>query len=240
MYKRQGLQTLEPTSVPGFSVLSKHILRFIADDFESFTKFVKTQESDTPLPGKLTEGLNLPPTNEQINNFVFVKLRITKLWECLRTLVGCFDQVIPELLSDLIALHDNIQLKRVSKIPAHEHHLGNLAYNRILQFIVFQFESLPQYVSVLNWNRWCEGLIRMIKTLNVNCQSIALLALFNMWDFIATKDGLKERMVKFLVVEMWNQLALDTNFDIVKILFFKVVVFRLMNDDCLLYTSRCV
>ncbi|SCU98481.1 LADA_0H13300g1_1 [Lachancea dasiensis] len=225
-----NVRKTDPQSVPGCKLLIRYISKNLDTDISAFTRFLRSQESDSFLHTR-PNGQTTSLTSEQLNNFVFVNFKTIKLWECLRALVGCLDPAIPELLCSLIRLHDDLHLKRLAKIPAHDYQLANLMYNRILQFILFQFETMNHYLMALDWRKWSDGLRRMLESLNVNCQSVALLSLFNIWDFLPMQHDLRAEMSTLLVVDMWNSLGKDTYFDVVRILFFKIVVFRLLNDS---------
>ncbi|CAR22914.1 Ahk1p [Lachancea thermotolerans CBS 6340] len=225
-----GVNEISAEYIPGCSFLSWYLGKCIDNDLQSFTRYVKSQESDITQHNKIHAN-HSPVTSEQINNFVFVNFKTIKLWECIRTLIGCVHPALSTLLGSLVSFHDNIQFRKISKIPSHDFLLGNLAYNRILQFIIFQFDTIPQYLNCLDWHKWCHGIMRMLKTLNANCQSVALLALFNIWRFIPSENALKSDMSYLLSVTLWNHLALETHYDVVRILFFKIIVFHLLDSE---------
>ncbi|SCV04720.1 LANO_0G11936g1_1 [Lachancea nothofagi CBS 11611] len=229
LFAAHNLKTIDTKAIPGCRILIRYISKNLDSDLSAFTRFIKSQENDN-FQHTRPNGHVTPVTGEQLNNFVFVNFKTIKLWECVRTLVGCVHPAMPELLCNFVELHDTLQLKRFARIPAHDYQLGNLIYNKLLQFIVFQFNSMTPYLVALDWRKWSEGLTRMLKTLNVNCQSVALLSLFNIWDFIPTEEGLRAEIANLLVMNMWNHLARDTCFEVIRILFFKIVVFRLLSD----------
>ncbi|CUS20243.1 LAQU0S01e02234g1_1 [Lachancea quebecensis] len=225
-----GINEISLENLPGCSFLSWYLGKCIDGDFQSFTRYVKSQESDITQHNKIHAN-HSSATSEQMNNFVFVNFKTIKLWECIRTLIGCVHPALPTLLKSLVSFHDSIQFRKISKIPSHDFLLGNLAYNRVLQFIIFQFETVPQYLECLDWRKWCHGIMRMLKTLNVNCQSVALLALFNIWKFIPSRNALKGDMSYLLSTVLWKHLALETHYDVIRILFFKIIVFHLLDNE---------
>lgn len=231
----QHYQAIDPKSVPGLDLILRRVSRFFDSDMHVFRRYMKSQERDTLLLTKPHAGHSGPLSSEQLNNFVFVNFKTIKLWECVRSVVGCLNDQMPYLLGSLISLHDDLQLQQVGKIPAYDSVMANLIYNKILQFIIFQFDTTyPKYLDNLHWDRWCTGIINMLKTLNFNCQSVGLLCLFNIWKNIPFTGGLKSKIIHVLMEDLWDVLVTENYFDIVKVLFFKLVVFQMLSDpfDC--------
>ncbi|SCU90211.1 LAME_0E07536g1_1 [Lachancea meyersii CBS 8951] len=224
----QNIKVIDQASIPGCKVITRYVGKNLHCDIMAFTRFMKSQEIDG-FHHTRPNGQAFSITGEQIDNFVFSNFKTVKLWECVRSLTGSLHPAFPDQLYAFIKFHDNIMLQKLAKIPAHDYQLGNLIYNRLLQFVLFQFNSMGSYLLALNWRKWCQGLTRMLRTLNVSCQSVALVSLFNMWDYIPADQKLRDEFVSILVIDMWEILAENTIFDIVRILFFKIVVFRLLN-----------
>ncbi|CEP61616.1 Ahk1p LALA0_S03e06920g [Lachancea lanzarotensis] len=224
-----NIEKVDKVSIPGCEVLIRYISKNLDSDIAAFSRFLKSQENDSFQHTRPT-GQTFPVTSEQTDNFVFVNFKTVKLWECIRSLVGCLHPNMSNLLCNWIKLHDGILLRKLAKIPAYDHQLGNLIYNRLLQFVLFQFYSLEPYLLAFNWPKWCQGLTSMLQTLNVNCQCVALVSLFNIWDYIPTDQQVQSDIITTLVIDWWENLAQDTIFDVVRILFFKIVVFRLLSS----------
>ncbi|SCU97527.1 LAFA_0G11870g1_1 [Lachancea sp. 'fantastica'] len=225
----RNIEKVDKVSIPGCQILIRYVTKNLDSDFAAFSRFLKSQENDCFQHTRPTGHISLV-TSEQTDNFVFVNFKTVKLWECIRSLTGCLHPNMPDLLCDFIKIHDDILLKKLAKIPAYDYQLGNLIYNRLLQFILFQFYSLEPYLSAFNWAKWCQGLTSMLQTLNVNCQCVALVSLFNIWDYIPTDQQVRSDVISTLVAEWWESLAQDTIFDVIRILFFKIVVFRVLNS----------
>lgn len=168
-------------------------------------------------------GENHIVTTEKLNDFLFSNFRILRVWECLRNLSGCLekDSNLPILLS----LHDSSQLRYISTIPANDSGVANVIYNKVFQFIVFQFRSLPS-VQFLHWDIWFAGVSAMLQTLNNNSQTVALLFLFNIWPHIPI--DLQSMLSQQLTDEYWNFLTFENDFQLVRVLFLKVLVFRIV------------
>ncbi|SCU77704.1 LAMI_0A02058g1_1 [Lachancea mirantina] len=231
LLNKNAQQQLVVSDVPGGDVLLKHVRLFLEADLQAYARFVKAQEPDM-FQWTKPQTSNVNSSSEALrNNFIFVNFKTIKLWECLRTLVGCTDSQFPALTHQLIQLHDLQQLESLGAVPAYDHMTANLAFNKIIQFIVFQFEStLPKYLSDIHWAKWVAGVIGMLKTLNVNCQTVGLTFLFNIWKFIPNETYLKQELAHTIISELWEPFTIDCDFDSVRILFMKLAVFQIMQD----------
>ncbi|AGO12426.1 AaceriAER073Cp [[Ashbya] aceris (nom. inval.)] len=228
---------------PGALVLLDHVGTSLSRDLPKFAQYMRTQDLKEPslAQGNSSAALatrlnNMPPAvaSDKLNSFVYTKFQSVKIWECLRNLVGCFRRLTrtsaDQLLHRLIQEHDLRLLEATSKIPAYDSVVGNLVFNKLLQFIVFQFAgSQPSFLQDLNWSGWIKGLEGMLCTLNSNCQSIALLCLFNIWDAIPTPQ--RRAIQDILLSDLWYRLTIETEFHIVRILFMKLLVFRVVPDE---------
>ncbi|QLL33277.1 hypothetical protein HG536_0E01880 [Torulaspora globosa] len=220
--------------LPGASILLEHVTcMFLRNDLNRFTKFVqstnKTKSSNNAfnvsdtMPDSSAASTDVFMTNEMLNEFVFTNFSILRLWECLRSLAGCF-QGDPNM-SRLLRLHDLSQLKHVAEISAYDHSMANVIYNKTLQFVVFQFESYS-LADFLNWDIWCRGIVAMLRTLNGNCQVVALLCLFNNWEYML--PAVQNQITTELLENLWFSLTTECDFQLSKVLFFKLLVFRVI------------
>ncbi|QLQ80835.1 hypothetical protein HG537_0E01900 [Torulaspora globosa] len=220
--------------LPGASILLDHVTCiFLRNDLNRFTKFVQSANknkasnavfnvSDT-MPDSSAASSDVFMTNEMLNEFVFTNFSILRLWECLRSLAGCF-QGDPNM-TRLLRLHDLSQLKQVTEISAYDHSMANVIYNKALQFMIFQFES-SSLAEILNWDIWCQGILAMLRTLNGNCQVVALLCLFNNWTYIPS--AVQNQITTDLLDSLWFSLTTECDFQLSKVLFFKLLVFRVI------------
>lgn len=245
--------TLTISAIPGLSILTSFVESFLDKDFSNYLQYLKCQEREIPqqnsgggggdnthVPTKPNGGSgNSSVTSEKLNNFIYTKFRTIKMWECLRSLAGCFESTEKSfpVIAQVIALHDKLQLKTVSKIPAYDSMMANLIYNKILQFILFQFATKPKLLKQLQWDVWIRGILGMLQTLNVHCQSVSLLCLFNIWKYIPNDsdpingtDGLRSQISIFLIEKLWDSLTVDNDFHIVRVLFVKLIVFQVLGD----------
>lgn len=239
--------------IPGANVLIAHVTSgFFRIDLARFTKFLQSNNNVNGMgPGRsdlndplLTSGLVAPAaansnasvsagvgdnttvTAEVLNDFLFSNFRIIRVWECLRNLSGCLEKNpnLPVLLS----LHDSSQLRYISGIPAHDSGVANVIYNKVFQFIIFQFRSIPS-IGFLHWDIWFTGVCAMLQTLNNNSQIVALLFLFNVWPHIP--EGLRSSLSQDLVNDYWNILTFENDFQLVRVLYFKLLVFRVAPES---------
>lgn len=220
--------------LPGASILLEHVTCiFLRNDLSRFTKFVQStnknkgsnnvfNDADT-MPDSSAASSELFMTNEMLNEFVFTNFSILRLWECLRSLTGCFEG--DPNMTRLLRLHDLSQLKQVAEISAYDHSMANVIYNKTLQFMVFQFESYS-LAEILNWDIWCQGILAMVRTLNGNCQVVALLCLFNNWTHIPSM--VHNQITTELLDKLWFSLTTECDFQLSKVLFFKLLVFRVI------------
>ncbi|CCH62962.1 hypothetical protein TBLA_0I03070 [Henningerozyma blattae CBS 6284] len=210
-------------------------------------------------------------SNSQLNEFIFNNFKSIKLWECLRNLNDSFlidvhnstvtDSKITahqnHNFKDLLILHDNYLLDHISNnYTALNSTIANLTYNKLFQFIIFQFQQnckKPLRISntelyssstellasstdsidptnspldFLDWNQWAKGLLSLIKTSNCDNQTIALLFLINNWDVIPKDYTIK--IADELISNYWFDLSKDSHLEIVHILFIKLIVFRVV------------
>ncbi|KAL3236472.1 Ahk1p RNJ42_01566 [Nakaseomyces bracarensis] len=163
--------------------------------------------------------------NEAVNNFIFTNFGTIKLWEVLRSVSSCMSD--SKYLSSMLSLHDLAILKQIKKIPAHEYTVANIIYNKIFQFILFQYFSLNN-VQFINWEAWVGGMKRMLDTLNINSQTVALISYFNMWFFMP--EDVKISAIRDLVFtdKYWDMLMENNQYPIIRILFIKLLVFRII------------
>lgn len=229
------LAETELWAIPGSVVLMRQVTySFLAKDFGRFNRFISASSSNKTLTSSnFNEADTMPDSNlasndnslttEMISEFVFTHFSILRLWESLRSLSGCFPDNPNMTL--LLALHDSSQLDYIMKIPAYDSNVASVIFNKILQFIVFQFESSPTG-SFLHWDVWSDGMLSMIRTLNANCQVIALTCLFNNWPRISS-DG-QNKIISHLLGELWLPLTVDCEFQLSKVIFFKLLVFRIV------------
>lgn len=217
--------------LPGAFVLLEHVTAsFLGADLSRFAKFVRSTNtnktsnfSNAPdtMPESSAAVTEAFMTNEMLNEFVFTNFSILRLWECLRSLAGCFKD--DSNLKSLLRLHDSSQLKHVAEVSAYDYGMANVIYNKILQFVIFQFDSFDT-MDFLNWSDWCRGIVGMLHTLNSNCQVVALLWLFNNWTYIPVED--QYYVTSELLGSLWYSLTVDCDFQLSKVLFFKLLVFR--------------
>ncbi|AET38744.1 Ahk1p Ecym_3251 [Eremothecium cymbalariae DBVPG len=238
---------------PGLSICMDYVGKFLNKDLPKFSQYMRTQDlkempltpnnNGSVLATKLN-NLSMTLTSDKLNNYIYSKFQTIKLWECLRNLVGCFRKSkrtgVDNLLHALIREHDLKQLNTISKIPAYDSMVGNLVFNKLLQFIIFQFSNSEScFLADLNWPLWIKGIEGMLWTLNSNCQSTALLCLFNIWDYIPVT--VRVHIQEILTSDLWYNLSTETDFHMVRVLFMKLVVFRIVPDpelDSVLIKSR--
>ncbi|EDO19357.1 hypothetical protein Kpol_1002p2 [Vanderwaltozyma polyspora DSM 70294] len=171
-------------------------------------------------------------SNEELNNYIFTRFKSTKLWESLRSLTGCLGiQIIP-----VLKLHDEYQLKYISKISAYDSHSGNIFYNKILQFLLFQFRSLNS-IDFLNWDIWLKGIYMMLNTLHVNCQASSLLSLFNIWNYLPDKN--QKELAKLLLTKYFTVFIIENDFHITKLLFTRLLIFKVLQLRDTYIRSQC-
>lgn len=165
--------------------------------------------------------------NEAVNNFIFTNFGTIKLWEVVRSISSCMSS--SKNLAHMLSLHDSALLKQIVTIPAHEYTMANIIYNKIFQFVLFQFHSLKT-VQFINWTTWIDGLIAMLDTLNINSQTVALICLFNIWFFMSNET--KRMVIKTLVFteKYWDMFMEGNQYPIIRILFVKLLIFRIIPD----------
>lgn len=226
--------------ISGASPLMTHVTSsYLRTDLNRLMKFLKSAHLSKVSPNSNFNSSDTMPdaaaspaaantndstvTTEMFNDFVFSNFGILRLWECLRCLSGCFlkDPNLPLLLS----LHDSFQLSYISSIPAYDCNAANVVYNKILQFIIFQYRSIPS-VQFLHWDLWSLGILGMLKTLSSNCQVTALMCLFNIWDFVPS--FIQKELTSRLVKDLWSSLTLENEFELSKVIFLKLLVFRII------------
>lgn len=215
-------------------ILITYATRFFLDiDLRRFNNFMKSGEdfsalASSPNADSMKRSLSSGfISNSQINEFIFINFRSIKLWEALRNLNDCFTNN-NTIFNNLLILHNNHLLSYVSKFSTNNNSdLANLIYNKILQFIIFQFDDL----SFLQWNRWINGILSLIKTLNSDNQCIAILFLINNWNFLPNDMKLlifdelfcNNKNLKMILIENYSNL--------VKILFIKLLIFCIIRDQ---------
>lgn len=225
--------------IPGSEVLLNHVTVIaLEEDLKKLNNFLKVSHTKGhPSNSSLNVTADTMPdsttstvtndgvlTPETLNDYVFSYFRTIKLWESLRSLSGCFNNSL-QIIS-LLALHDKYQLRYISSISAYDGHLANVVYNKILQFIIFQFDSVKS-VDFLDWEAWTSGLLSMLQTLRANCQIVSLICLFNVWESLPL--GVQERLSLKLIKDYWSTLTLDSDFHLVKVIFFKLLIFRIFS-----------
>ena len=162
-------------------------------------------------------------SDEQLNNFIFCKFKSIKVWECLRSLAGCFKEYSIPVLS----LHDSKQLEFITSFSAYDFRSGNIIYNKLLQFIIFQFSTLDS-LKFLDWNTWCSGILMMLRTSNINCQITGLLCLFNIWNYLPNSN--RRELSSILVTEFWSSFTSESDFHISKLLYMRLIVFKVLQS----------
>lgn len=219
-------------NIPGSLVLIKlATCSFLAKDLGRFNRFIRSSSAgkssssssfnDTvTMPESNTAANDTSITNEMISEFVFTHFCILRTWECLRSLSGCFPY--NSNMTGLLSLHDSSQLEYIAKIPAYDSNIANVIFNKVLQFVMFQFESSPSE-PFLHWDIWCDGMLSMLRTLNNNCQIVALISLFNNWAHLS--DQGRDKVTSQLLGELWLPLTLNCEFQLSKVIFFKLLVF---------------
>ncbi|CAI5005879.1 ATV_HP_G0048340.mRNA.1.CDS.1 [Saccharomyces cerevisiae] len=231
-----GIKKSTLSCIPGSEILLTHVTtRFLNSDLNKFTRIIK----QTPNPRIANENVteshpnfkslnssNALITSERINDYVFSNFKTIKLWECLRSLSGCIlKENHPEYLENMLSLHESLLIDYVSTISAYDYIAANVIYNKVLQFIIFQFESLPS-LKFIQWRSWYNGLLSMLRTKNVNCQTVSLLCLFNIWKYVTIED--RDEIVKVLLSDFWESLIFENEFPLIRILFMKVLVFKII------------
>ncbi|CAI1901634.1 hypothetical protein SEUBUCD646_0D01730 [Saccharomyces eubayanus] len=223
--------------IPGSEILLTHVTtRFLNSDLNKFTRIIKQTPNPRIVNDSLTESHpnfralsgnnNALITSEKINDYIFSNFKTIKLWECLRSLSGCISKEDHfEYLENMLSLHESSLVDYVSTISAYDYVAANVIYNKILQFIVFQFETLPS-LKFIQWGPWYNGLLSMLKTKNVNCQTVSLLCLFNVWRHVSFEE--REEITKRLLEDFWVSLTFDNEFPLIRILFMKLLVFKIV------------
>ncbi|CAR26566.1 hypothetical protein ZYGR_0H03840 [Zygosaccharomyces rouxii] len=243
--------------IPGANVLITHVTSgFLRIDLARFTKFLQSNNNINGMGFSRSDSTDSLSTNglaasaaanvnananasagvgengtvtaEILNDFLFSNFRILRVWECLRNLSGCLEK--DSNLPVLLLLHDSSQLRYISSIPAHDSGVANVIYNKVFQFIIFQFRSLSS-VQFLHWDIWFAGICAMLQTLNNNAQTVALLFLFNVWPHIPA--NLQSMLSQKLINDYWNFLTFENDFQLVRVLFLKLLVFRVIPGSAL-------
>ncbi|CAI4057591.1 Ahk1p SKDI_04G1720 [Saccharomyces kudriavzevii IFO 1802] len=222
--------------IPGSEILLTHVTsRFLNSDLNKYTRVIKQTPNPRIANDNVTEshpnfralnGNNAFITSERINDYVFSNFKTIKLWECLRSLSGCIvKEGHPEYLENMLSLHESSLVDYVSTISAYDYVAANVIYNKIFQFIIFQFESLP-FLKFIRWKSWYNGLSSLLKTKNVNSQTISLLCFFNVWTHVPLEE--RDEIVKTLLNDFWTSLTFDNEFPLIRILFMKLLVFKII------------
>ncbi|CAI4059536.1 hypothetical protein SUVZ_04G1720 [Saccharomyces uvarum] len=223
--------------IPGSEILLTHVTtRFLNSDLNKFTRIIKQTPNPKIANDNLTESHpnfrtlsgnnNALITSEKINDYIFSNFKTIKLWECLRSLSGCISKEDhSESLENMLSLHESSLIDYISTISAYDYVAANVIYNKILQFIVFQFETLPS-LRFIQWGPWYNGLLSMLRTKNINCQTVSLLCLFNIWRHISFEE--REEITKRLLKDLWISLTFDNEFPLIRILFMKLLVFKII------------
>ncbi|EJS44376.1 YDL073W [Saccharomyces arboricola H-6] len=222
--------------VPGSEILLTHVTtRFLNSDLNKFTRIIKQTPNPRVANDNLTEshpnfralnGNNALITSEKINDYIFSNFKTIKLWECLRSLSGCIaKEDHSEYLENMLSLHESSLMNHASTISAYDYVAANIIYNKILQFILFQFESLSS-LKFIQWGPWYNGLLSMLRTKNVNCQTVSLLCFFNVWRYVPLEE--RDEITKTLLRDFWTSLTFDNEFPLIRILLMKLLIFKII------------
>lgn len=230
--KKNNISESDLDAISGSALLIKHVTySFLSRDFGKFNRFIRSSSSSkSAINNSFNDTVTMPDSNtaandtvlttEMINEFVFTHFSILRMWECLRSLSGCFPN--DPSMASLLSLHDSSQLEFIVKIPAYDSNIANVVFNKILQFVIFQFESSLSG-QFLHWDTWCDGILSMLRTLNSNCQVVALMCLFNNWAHLSSQG--RDKVTSHLLGELWLPLTLECDFQLSKVIFFKLLVF---------------
>ncbi|CCE61740.1 hypothetical protein TPHA_0B00680 [Tetrapisispora phaffii CBS 4417] len=163
-------------------------------------------------------------SDQEYNNFIICNFRSFKLWECLRSLSYDFGLHI----SPILGLHDGSLLSFISTIPAYDSFASNIVYNKLFQFILFQFDSIftDQFI---NWRFWCRGILMMLKTFSIKSEIIGLTSLFNIWKYIP--NSYLRSLEENLIYNYWDLLIDKSSDNLTKILFVRLIVFKILQTD---------
>lgn len=226
-------------SFPGCNIILHYCSNLMANDLEKLSRFIKIQDrqekqtnssiSRTTLANG-NQGQN-PMTREKIINFVFTKFQCIRTVESLRSLIGFFTNtsIDEALLEDFFLCYEEQFIVSSSTISAYDSWSANIVFNKLFQFLLFQFDTLPFIIKNLSWQKWILGILGTLRTLNADSQTVGLLALFNIWEFVPLKN--KEEVIDLLINELWDKLSIETDFHIINILFNKFIVFKVLPDE---------
>ncbi|CCF59362.1 hypothetical protein KAFR_0G03300 [Kazachstania africana CBS 2517] len=190
-------------------------------DIPKIQKFLKSSSSlnnsnsyNDKMPDIENQNILTP---DKYDSFLLKASQTIKLWQILNKLT----QLFPQNITPLLMIHDNLQLNYFQrKIVAYDFKIANFVYDKLLRTM------LQNGIHFINWDRWTLGHINLIKTLNINCQLISLISIFNIWEEINVENRYK--IVEFFLNDsIWYQLTLDVSNNLITIIFIKLVVFKI-------------
>lgn len=159
-------------------------------------------------------------TVDRYNNYLQSNCRIIKIWDCLWSLSNCFYD--NSTMTSFLAFHDKSQLKYIQTISAYEHFYAGVIYNKIFYRLVMKFKNL----GFIEWKTWLNGIISLLKTLNMSCQTTGLVCIFNIWPRIPTEHQIAFAR-EVIKKEIFDFLTVNTSSSLILILYLKFLVFRL-------------
>lgn len=234
-------QKLNINLFPGYKVIIGYVANILRNDLENLSRFIKSQDryekQDPSVIAKTTNAEaiqhHVSICQEKILDFIFTKFQFVQYCECFRSLLGLFvnSKSDMSLLRDFF-LQQEAQILKISlKIPAYNSFMASIIFNNLLQFLIFQFDSLPEFITLLSWDQWLEGLVGTIRTMNATSQCVGLICLFNMWGNIPVVNRI---VLIDAICQLWDTLSINCEFQIIKILFHKLLLFKILQDKDLL------
>ena len=228
--------------IPGALMLLNYTSStFLKVDIGRFVKYIKNQKfkgSDAPsslsstenmndsMPSPIIDGLN----TDRLNDFIFTNFKSIKIWECLSSLAHYIS--VDTNVSSLLRIQDSFGLKYIQKIPAHDYNVANIVYNKLFQFIIFQFCS-QNLNNFLNWDSWLRGIIGMLQTLHMNSQLVATICLFNIWSYLP-KQIQNQYSIELIIMNkelVFEKILIESSFPILKIFFCKLLVYKILSTS---------
>ncbi|SMN18703.1 similar to Saccharomyces cerevisiae YDL073W Putative protein of unknown function [Maudiozyma saulgeensis] len=238
--------TLEKETItgtcPGCNIFIEHSINyFMRNDLYKTNKYLKSIRKQNLNPSindsmpnsDIVTDDELPTSNSRTNNvqnldsFVEDSFKSLKIWNCLRLIYMKFPTE-SKSLNILLNVHDEAQLNYIKTIPAYDVQIANVVYNKILKKIIDLFPD----VTFLRWSIWIDGYMNLLKTHNMNNQIIAILSLFNTWEFIPNAEQIRITQAIIGDNDIWENLTLDTAENLVHVLFSKLLIFKMskLND----------
>ncbi|CCH46126.1 hypothetical protein BN7_5714 [Wickerhamomyces ciferrii] len=183
--------------IPGFTIIYGHLVEILESNIMMIKKFKTTQAKETNFNSNYS-------TSSALKNFSIYlqKLPIIKVLKVIRDIIYDGDE---RKSSMVVSIFERILISKAKRVQAYSSVTCEAIYTIFMELLLHLQNDQYCFTRNLNLSFWVTGLLKMLDTDNMICQTRALSMLFNIWNLIPSDFFIKPSNNYGFDSSFWNK-----------------------------------